>query len=111
MRRRVFMSVLLMVSAIPVLAFSHTGKANVVDVRIVSDRGGEFAKYRTYPRVRQEGSFFYVEAVKGDRYSIQVANRNLSLFLSSLYCAAEDMEAVIFVGDIAVPPPVHKDIF
>jgi hypothetical protein len=76
MRRRVFLSVLLMVSVIPVGAFSHTGTGNVVDVRIVSDRGDEFAKYRAYPRVRQEGSFFYVEAVKGDRYSIQVTNRS-----------------------------------
>ena len=32
--------------------------------------------YRTYPSSRQEGSFFYVEAVKGSRYSIQVTNRS-----------------------------------
>ena len=76
MRRGAFWAVLLMGLVIPVLVFSHTGKGNVVDVRIVSDRGGEFAKYRAYPRVRQEGSFFYVEAVKGDRYSIQVTNRS-----------------------------------
>jgi len=65
-----------MVSVIPAMACAHVEKANVVDVRVLSDRGVEFAKYRTYPRLRQEGSFFYVEAVKGDRYSIQVTNKS-----------------------------------
>ena len=72
MVRKVFLTILFMLSVIPVLACAHTGEGDVVDVRIVSDNGGEFAKYRAYPRVYQEGSFFYVEAVKGDRYSIQV---------------------------------------
>jgi len=76
MVRKVFLTMLFMVSVIPVLACANTGKGNVVDVRIVSDNGGEFSKYRTYPRVRQEGNFFYVEAVKGDRYSIQVTNKS-----------------------------------
>ena len=76
MVRKIFLMMLFMVSVIPVLACAHTGKGNVVDVRIVSDNGGEFSKYRTYPRVRQEGNFFYVEAVKGDRYSIQVTNKS-----------------------------------
>jgi hypothetical protein len=49
---------------------------DVVDVRILSDSGGEFPKYRTYTRSNQEGKFFYVEAVKGQRYSIQVTNRS-----------------------------------
>jgi hypothetical protein len=51
-------------------------KQNIVDVRIVSDSGEEFQKYRAHPRVRQEGKFFYMEAVKGQRYSIQVTNRS-----------------------------------
>jgi hypothetical protein len=76
MNRRAFVMMLSMVLAVPLIALSHVGKTTVVDVRIVSDRGGEFAKHRAYPRVRQEGSFFYVEAIKGDRYSIEVTNRS-----------------------------------
>jgi len=76
MRWRVFLMVVLMVSVIPVLAFAHAARVNVAEVRIVSDAGGEFAKYRTYPRVPQEANYFYVEAVKGNRYSIQVTNRS-----------------------------------
>ena len=76
MVRKAFMTALFMVSVIPAVACAHVEKANVVDVRVLSDRGVEFAKYRTYPRLRQEGSFFYVEAVKGDRYSIQVTNKS-----------------------------------
>jgi hypothetical protein len=52
------------------------GKENLVDVRIVSDSGREFPKYRTYPRFRQEGKFFYMEAVKGQRYSVEVTNKS-----------------------------------
>jgi hypothetical protein len=65
-----------MVLAIPLLAWTHVGKENVVDVRIVADNGSEFSKHRVYPRCQQEGNFFYVEAVKGDRYSIQVTNKS-----------------------------------
>ena len=76
MLRKTFLTVWFMVSVIPALACAHAGKGNVVDVRIVSDSGNEFAKYKIYPRVRQESNFFYVEAVKGGRYSIQVANKS-----------------------------------
>jgi hypothetical protein len=76
MVRKVFFTVLCMVLVIPVLACAHTGKGNVVDVRIVSDHGDEFTKYRAYPRVRQEGRYFFLEAVKGGRYSIQVTNKS-----------------------------------
>ncbi|OGP73441.1 MAG: hypothetical protein A2W09_00920 [Deltaproteobacteria bacterium RBG_16_50_11] len=76
MLRNVFLTVLFIVLVIPVSACAHVGEGNLVDVRIVSDSGGEFPKYRTHPRVRQEGRFFYMEAVKGQRYSIQVTNRS-----------------------------------
>ena len=76
MVRRGILTLLFIVSVIPALAYAHAGKENVVDVRIVSDYGAEFAKYRTYPRVLQGGTFFYLEAVKGNRYSIQVTNRS-----------------------------------
>lgn len=76
MVRNIFLTVLFIVLVIPVLACAHVGKENLVEVRIVSDSGEEFAKYRTYPRFRQEGKFFYMEAVKGQRYSIQVTNQS-----------------------------------
>ena len=76
MVRKTFFMVLFIVSVIPALVWAHAGNGNVVDVRIVSDHGSEFKKYRIYPRVRQESNFFYVEAVKGDRYSIQVTNKS-----------------------------------
>ncbi len=76
MVRKSLLAALVAVSVI--LAWTHVqaGTGNVVDVRIVSDSGGEFAWYRTYPRGSQDGKYFYLEAVKGDRYSIQVTNRS-----------------------------------
>ena len=76
MVRKSYILVLCMVLVAPLLAWTHVGKESVVEVRIVSDSGSEFAKYRAYPRCQQEGNFFYVEAVKGDRYSIQVTNKS-----------------------------------
>jgi hypothetical protein len=77
MVRNIFLTALfIIVLAIPVLASAHVEKQNLVDVRIVSDSGGEFQKYRAHPRVHQEGNFFYLEAGKGQRYSIQVTNRS-----------------------------------
>jgi len=74
MERKILLSVLLMMSAIPVTVVAHAGQGNMVDVRIVSDSGVEFATYRSDLRVCQAGDFFYLEAVKGGRYSIQVTN-------------------------------------
>ena len=65
-----------LVLVIPALACAHVAPGNVVDVRVVSDEGVEFARHKTYPRVTQEANYFYVEAVKGSRYSIQVTNRS-----------------------------------
>ena len=76
MVRKTILTALLFVFAIPALASTHVGKTNLVDVRIISDGGSECPMYRTYPHARQEGSFFYLEAVKGSRYSIQVTNRS-----------------------------------
>jgi hypothetical protein len=78
MVRKAFLAVLFIVSVVPAWACAYAGGGNVMDVRIISDQGAEFAKFRTYPRVHQEGSFFYVEAVKGNRYSIQVTNKSNS---------------------------------
>jgi hypothetical protein len=60
---------------VPVLGYTHAVKKNAVDVRIISDSGVEFPKYRAYPRIRETGAYYYMEAVKGERYSIEVANR------------------------------------
>ncbi len=76
MRRIVFSTVLLISLAIAGLAWSHAGMEDVADVRILSDSGEAFPKYRTYPGRHQEGKFFYMEAVKGQRYAIQVTNRS-----------------------------------
>jgi hypothetical protein len=65
-----------LVLVIPALACAHVAPGNVVDVRVVSDEGVEFARHKTYPRVTQEANYFYVEAVQGNRYSVQVTNRS-----------------------------------
>jgi hypothetical protein len=76
MTRSALLTVLFISLVIPALAWAHGGKGDVVDVRILSDSQGEFPRYRTYPDVRQEGKFFYMEAVKGQKYSVQVINKS-----------------------------------
>jgi hypothetical protein len=76
MARNAFLTVLFVSLVIPALVWAHGGKGEVVDVRILSDSGEEFPKYRTYPRLHPEGKFFYMEAVKGQRYSIQITNKS-----------------------------------
>jgi hypothetical protein len=76
MVHKMFLTMLFLVLAVPQLACAYSERTGVVDVRIVSDAGDEYTKYRTYPRVRHEGRYFYVEAVKGDKYSIEVTNRS-----------------------------------
>lgn len=76
MKRYILMAVLFIVWVIPTLVWANEEKGKVVDVRVISDSGGEFPKYRTYLRRTQEGKFFYMEAVKGERYSVEVTNRS-----------------------------------
>ncbi|MBM4276698.1 MAG: hypothetical protein FJ130_02310 [Deltaproteobacteria bacterium] len=76
MKRNALLMVLFVVWVIPALAWAHARKGEAVDVRVLSDSGGEFPKYRTYPGCSQEGKYFYMEAVKGQRYSIEVTNRS-----------------------------------
>jgi hypothetical protein len=73
MMRKIFFITLCM-AIIPVLVYAHVEK--IVDVRIVSDNGEEFTKYRTYPQIHQKGMYFFLEAVKGERYSIQLTNKS-----------------------------------
>lgn len=70
------MIVLLIVLVLPFTATAKMWRAGAVDVRVVSDRGYEYKTYRTYPQTYSGGRYYYLEAVKGDRYSIKVANRS-----------------------------------
>ena len=74
MVHKIFLAALIVALMFPFISSAHVSRDGAVDVRIVSDHGGEFAQYRTYPRFRQEGRYFYVEASRGERYSIQVTN-------------------------------------
>jgi hypothetical protein len=76
MKMSIIPTLLLVALAFPQWANAHAGYRGIVDVRIISDKGGEFAQYRTYPRIHEVGRYFYMEAVKGDKYSIEVANRS-----------------------------------
>jgi hypothetical protein len=76
MGRIVLIVVLLISLATPTLACAHLGKNDVVDVRIVSDKGEAFPRYETFLRGHREGEYYYLEAVKGQRYSIQVTNKS-----------------------------------
>src|SRR3990172_12619425 len=76
MKYKTISSMLLVISIISMIGFASIGESNVVDVRIVSDKGIEFPRYRTYPGVRRPGAYFYMEALKGEKYSIEVRNRS-----------------------------------
>ncbi len=76
MKFRVFPIILSLMVIVPAAGYSYRTAPDVVDVRVYSDNGGELPRYRAYPRLCQNGSYFYMEAVKGERYSIEVTNRS-----------------------------------
>lgn len=76
MKRRLVWVLLFLAVLFPVAGCAHGGRAALVDVRIVGDRGGEFRQYGTRFRGGADGRYLYLEAVKGEKYSIQVANRS-----------------------------------
>jgi hypothetical protein len=76
MRRIAFVAVLFICLVAPLLGWAHVGKTDVVDVQIVSDNGEVFRKYETFLRGHREGEYYYLEAVKGQRYSIQITNKS-----------------------------------
>ncbi len=80
MARKSFLAAWVMASVFLAWACAYAETGSVVDVRIVSDSGGEFSQYRTYLRSSgrnaQDTKYFYLEAVKGSRYSVQVTNRS-----------------------------------
>jgi len=77
MRRIALIAVLFISLVTPSLACAHVGKTDVIDVRIVSDNGEIFPKYETFLRGHQQGEYYYLEAVKGQRYSIQITNKSV----------------------------------
>jgi hypothetical protein len=76
MKYKVCFILIIIVLSITGMSYARIAGWNAVDVRIISDKGGEFPKYRTFPSVHQQGTYYYMEAVKGERYSIEVANRS-----------------------------------
>lgn len=67
---------LMLMLFIAVSGYSDVKRWNMVDVRIISDNGNEFSTFQTYPRFCRAGAYFYMEAAKGERYSIQISNRS-----------------------------------
>ena len=76
MTRKCFVGIVLSALLIPAGSMAHSERTSLLDVHVVSDRGSEFGRYRTYPRICQDGKYFYVEALKGERYAIRVTNRS-----------------------------------
>lgn len=76
MRRIGLLAGLFIILAIPSLGCAHVSKNNVIDVRIVSDNGETFPKYETFLRGHREGEYYYLEAIKGQRYFIEVLNKS-----------------------------------
>ncbi|MBP7735668.1 MAG: hypothetical protein KA369_06805 [Spirochaetes bacterium] len=59
----------------PAAGYSPRPAQEAIDVRVISDSGGVLPRYRAFPRTCGAGAYYYMEAVKGDRYSIEVTNR------------------------------------
>ena len=76
MKSRMFPIILSLMVIAPAAGYSYKTAPDVVDVRVYSDNGGELPRYRAYPRICRSGSYYYMEAVKGERYSIEVTNRS-----------------------------------
>lgn len=75
MKHSLIISFLLAALCVPALLFARSEAVPAADVRVLSDGGSEFPRFRTYPRACGEGAYFYMEAVKGENYSIEVTNR------------------------------------
>ena len=76
MKNKACFIMIILLSSMTTMSYARMARLNAVDVRIISDNGGEFPKYRTFPSVHQPGTYYYMEAIKGERYSIEVANRS-----------------------------------
>jgi len=76
MKLKTLATVLFLALVLPVVGCAHSGGSGLVDVRVFSDGGNEFSQYRAHPRTQRDGRYFYLEAVKSEKYSIQVSNRS-----------------------------------
>ncbi|HPV42983.1 MAG TPA: hypothetical protein PKX40_17535 [Spirochaetota bacterium] len=76
MKSRIAAIILSSMVILPGAGYSFKPAPEFVDVRVYTDNGGEMPRYRAYPRTCQTGSYYYMEAVKGERYSIEVTNRS-----------------------------------
>src|SRR5271157_1214014 len=76
MKNKVLIISLSMIFGILVSAYPHSIKWNIVDVRVISDNGTEFPKYRTSPNASPQGTYYYLEAFKDEKYSLKVTNRS-----------------------------------
>ncbi len=76
MKQLLICVVLLTMVIAPAAGYSHRPAQDVIDVRIISDNGGVLPRYRAHPRGCGAGSYYYMEAIRGDRYSIEVTNRS-----------------------------------
>jgi hypothetical protein len=72
-----FLMILMMAGLfVPALLYAHTDPWSAAEVRVISDGGGEFPRFRTFPRLCGDGQYYYMEAVKGEKYSIEVTNKS-----------------------------------
>lgn len=75
MKHAVCITLFLAALCVPALLSARPEPAPAAVVRVVSDGGTEFPRFRTYPRACGDGAYYYMEAVKGENYSIEVTNR------------------------------------
>jgi hypothetical protein len=67
---------LFFLAVMPALARPDIAAGPAVVVRVISDNGVEYPRYRAHPSCeRGSGSYYYMEAVRGEEYSIRVTNR------------------------------------
>lgn len=76
MRYRTASVILSLMVILPAAGYSSKPVPGAVDVRVYSDSGGELPRYRAYPRACRAGSYYYMEAVRGEPYSIEITNRS-----------------------------------
>lgn len=75
MKKKIIIGILAVVTTAGAAGFGHENGQNAADVRVFSDNGSEFPRYRAFPRTCRDGAYYYMEAVKGERYAIEVTNR------------------------------------
>lgn len=76
MKHQAIVVMLSMLAVMPALARTDAVTQPAVEVRVISDNGAEYTRYRAHPACsHRNGSYFYMEAVRGEEYSIRVTNR------------------------------------